>query len=68
MIFFVHTYFQILELYNKIIIAKKTSQQEGTVLPEEVAKEYEAQTDVLLKQQSELNREISGLTDTRMIL
>lgn len=50
------------------MITKKTSQQEGTALPEELMKEYEAQTEALLKQQSELNREISGLTDTRMIL
>lgn len=50
------------------MITKKTSQQEGTALPEVLMKEYEAQTEVLLKQQSELNREISGLTDTRMIL
>lgn len=31
-------------------------------------KEYEAQVDLLLKQQSDLTEEINGLTDTKMIL
>ncbi|CAH1153559.1 unnamed protein product [Phaedon cochleariae] len=64
---------QVLELYNKIIVARKTAQQvEGddfdkVVFTEQVTRDFEGQADALLKQQIELNHEINGLTDRDMI-
>ncbi|KAJ8923560.1 hypothetical protein NQ315_010139 [Exocentrus adspersus] len=72
---------QVLDLYNKINIARKTKlcnkiniaqQEEGdefdkAIFTEQITKEYEAQADALLKQQIDLNREINGLTDMHML-
>ncbi|KAJ8928529.1 hypothetical protein NQ314_018905 [Rhamnusium bicolor] len=51
---------QVLDLYNKKIISRKTAQQEGdefdkAVSTEQITKEFESQADALLKQQIELN-------------
>lgn len=56
--------FQVLDLYNKIIIARKTVPQEEE---EEFTKEFKVQADALLKQQVELNCEINGMTDIQML-
>ncbi|CAH1103237.1 unnamed protein product [Psylliodes chrysocephalus] len=64
---------QVLDLYNKIIVSRKTAQQEEgdefdkAIFSEQITKEFENQADALLKQQIELNREINGLTDMQMI-
>ncbi|KAJ8955320.1 hypothetical protein NQ318_003413 [Aromia moschata] len=64
---------QVLDLYNKIIIARKTAQQdEGeefdkAIFMEQITKEFEGQADALLKQQIELNQKINGLTDMQML-
>ncbi|KAG5883742.1 hypothetical protein JTB14_008584 [Gonioctena quinquepunctata] len=64
---------QVLDLYNKIIVARKTAQQEEgedfdkTVFTEQITKEYEGQADTLLKQHVDLNRELNGLTDMQML-
>ncbi|CAG9855153.1 unnamed protein product [Phyllotreta striolata] len=64
---------EVLDLYNKIIIARKTAQEEDgdefdeAIFSEQITKEFENQADALLKQQIELNQKINGLTDMQMI-
>ncbi|KAJ8934867.1 hypothetical protein NQ314_013141 [Rhamnusium bicolor] len=64
---------QVLDLYNKKMISRKTAQQEErddfdkATSTEQITKEFEGQADALLKQQIELNREINGLTDMHML-
>nr|XP_023023537.1 transcriptional adapter 3 [Leptinotarsa decemlineata] len=64
---------QVLDLYNKIIVVRKTAQQEEgeefdkLLFSEQITKDFESQADALLKRQIELNREMNGLTDMQML-
>nr|CAI5832439.1 unnamed protein product [Callosobruchus analis] len=64
---------QVLDLYNKILVARKAAQtQDGdefdrAVFNEQIAKEFEAQADALLKQQFDLNNESNGMTEMHML-
>ncbi|XP_056645519.1 transcriptional adapter 3 [Diorhabda sublineata] len=64
---------EVLDLYNQIVVTRKTAQQEEgddfdkTIFSEQIKKEFETQTDALLKQQIELNKNINGLTDMQLI-
>ncbi|VEN58958.1 unnamed protein product, partial [Callosobruchus maculatus] len=64
---------QVLDLYNKILVARKTAQtQDGdefdrAVFNEQITKEFEAQADTLLKQQIHLNNESNGMTEMHML-
>nr|CAH7767424.1 unnamed protein product [Callosobruchus chinensis] len=64
---------QVLDLYNKILVARKTAQtQDGdefdrAVFNEQITKEFEAQADALLKQQTDLNNETNGMTEMHML-